>query len=224
MKVILCEKCGKIMDPSKKQICEISIKIPNFHSTEEKIYDVCPSCAMEIQHLFNTSIVTDLLKEPAEKQITKSDKIRNLIALGKTNREIADELNYDIKHVVGVRYKDAQKAKKKAEKPDNKNTSIKKAIINSEPMKMTKDTLETNVFLSKNKDCSVIDSTTKPKIIAKIPASGKVILSTGKKIDVPKLQALLKAGWSYEKIAKTEFYCSIEELKEALNISAENNN
>lgn len=36
------------------------------------------------------------------------------------------------------------------------------------------------------------------------------------KVDVPKARALLAAGWSYEYIARSEFHCSVEELKNAL--------
>lgn len=36
------------------------------------------------------------------------------------------------------------------------------------------------------------------------------------KVDVPKAKALLAAGWSYEKIARSEFHCSVEELKNVL--------
>lgn len=37
-----------------------------------------------------------------------------------------------------------------------------------------------------------------------------------KKLDAAKIRALLRAGWSMEKIARTEFHCTTAEIKEAL--------
>lgn len=196
MKVIICDKCKKPVN--FKDVRHIVVRTEE----TEHVLDFCSCCYFAIVESIES--LEDLGKseiDSCRKVISDSKKaaLNKMIDEGElSSTQIA--LKLDLKPKTVANYKGRYLKAKKSEQA-KKVVSRKKA---EESILPKKEDIEPN---------AVLPEVANPVILEKKPVGRP---RKKKKIDTAKAKALLGAGWSYEKIARSEFYCSVEELKEAL--------
>lgn len=187
MKAIICDKCKKPVNI--KDVRHIVVRTEE----TEHVLDFCNCCYFAIAESIES--LEDLGKSEVDscrKIISDSKKaaLNKMIDEGElSSTQMAIKLGLKPKTVANYkgRYLKAKKS-----------SQVKKAI---------------------SKKVQKIESQQEEKIDANIPVipEKKPIGRPKKvKVDVSKAKALLAAGWSYEKIARSEFHCSVEELKNVL--------
>lgn len=187
MKAIICDKCKKPVNI--KDVRHIVVRTEE----TEHVLDFCNCCYFAIAESIES--LEDLGKSEVDscrKIISDSKKaaLNKMIDEGElSSTQMAIKLGLKPKTVANYkgRYLKAKKG-----------SQVQKAI---------------------SKKVQKIESQQEEKIDANIPViSEKKPIGRPKKVkvDVSKAKALLAAGWSYEKIARSEFHCSVEELKNVL--------
>lgn len=187
MKAIICDKCKKPVNI--KDVRHIVVRTEE----TEHVLDFCNCCYFAIAESIES--LEDLGKSEVDscrKIISDSKKaaLNKMIDEGElSSTQMAIKLGLKPKTVANYkgRYLKAKEG-----------SQVKKAI---------------------SKKVQKIESQQEEKVDANIPVipEKKPVGRPKKlKVDVPKAKALLAAGWSYEKIARSEFHCSVEELKNVL--------
>lgn len=192
MKAIICDKCKKPVN--SKEVRHITAR------TEETEYvlDFCSCCYFTTVE--NIESLTNLGSDTHRKVISDSKKaaLNKLIDEGElSSTQMAIQLGLKPKTVSNYRCR-YLKAKK--------NGQMKKVVSRK---KGRESALPKKEYIEPN---AVLPEVANPVIPEKKPIGRPRKL----KVDVPKAKALLAAGWSYEKIARSEFHCSVEELKNVL--------
>ena len=192
MKAIICDKCKKPVNI--KDVRHIVVRTEE----TEHVLDFCNCCYFAIAESIES--LKDLGNDSPRKVISNSKKaaLNKMIDEGElSSAQMATRLGLKPKTVTNYRYR-YLKAKRDGQV---KKVVSKKKI--EESLLQKKEDIEPN---------AVLPEVTDPIIPEKKPKGRPRKL----KVDVPKAKALLAAGWSYEKIARSEFHCSVEELKNVL--------
>lgn len=192
MKVIICDKCKKPI--SIKDVRHIVVRTEE----TEHILDFCNCCYFAIAESIES--LKDLDSDNPRKVISdiKKAALDKMIDEGiLSSAQMAAQLG--LKHKTVINYR-CRYLKAKRDGQTKKVVSEKKI---DESLLQKKENIEPNA-----------DS---PEVTDQVIPEKKPIGRPRKlKVDAPKANALLAAGWSYEKMARSEFHCSVEELKNVL--------
>ena len=192
MIAIICDKCKKPINI--KAVRHIVVRTEE----TEHVLDFCNCCYFAIAESIES--LKDLDNDNPRKVISdiKKDALDKMIDEGiLSSAQMAAQLG--LKHKMVINYR-CRYLKAKRDRQAEKVVSEKKI---DESLSQKKEDIEPN---------AVLPEVTDPIIPEKKPKGRPRKL----KVDVPKAKALLAAGWSYEKIARSEFHCSVEELKNVL--------
>lgn len=157
-----------------------------------------------------------------------------MIIDGATNKEVSSSLNLSPEQVAKIKYKHNQKSmaefKLNQVRKENNNqageqndvsSESKHPVVDDSANKVNTNELIPVVLEESSSERSGLSNLIPVSVDEKpsVKVKPKAIVGSSdnkKKIDVPKVKALLKAGWSYERIANSEMHCSVVELKEAV--------
>ena len=188
---IRCNRC-KCTIPDGTTVFGMAF-IENGNSQPLKEVDLCPECVSkmkkELLHVVNQAAANDTVTNNSQNKIQKQQES----VCDKDRKQKAIQLikegksNKEISDILG-------------------STTNYVAVIRHELKVNGTYTPEKKEPISEQKQ-EVIQE----KEPAPVPPP-----TVSKKLDTAKIKALLHAGWSMEKIARTEFHCTTAEIKEAL--------
>lgn len=156
------------------------------------------------------------------------DEVIKLLEEGVSNKEIASKLGCTANYVGGIKHQ-LKMGKPKScnidKGPSRKDVVIKlikEGKTNKEIVEELKcdSQFVSNVRYQYKKGCCTVLVPNDPSGV--IGDTGKVaemeeeVVQEGKKLDLGKARALLKAGWNLQRIAREELCCTVEALKDAL--------
>lgn len=156
------------------------------------------------------------------------DEVIKLLEEGVSNKEIASKLGCTANYVGGIKHQ-LKMGKLKScnidKEPSRKDVVIKlikegktnKEIV--EELKCDSQFVSNVRYQYKKGCCAVLVPNDSSEVIGgtgKVAEMEEEAVQEGKKLDLGKARALLKAGWNLQRIAREELRCTVEELKDAL--------
>ena len=208
------------------------MNVPNDYVAKLRYNVTKRSSASESETAKKSQYISKISKDIREAAV-------QMIIDGATNKEVGSSLNLSPEQVAKIKYKHNQKLmaefKLKQVKKENNTQADKQnnTLAESKPLIEVKPATDETINkenvnepisevseVASSEKTGLSNSTTisvNEKPLVKVKPKAIVGSSDNKKkIDVPKVKALLRAGWSYERIANSEMHCSVMELKEEI--------
>lgn len=223
----------KLISEGKSNL-EISeeMNVPNDYVAKLRYNVTKRSSASESETAKKSQYISKISKDIREAAV-------QMIIDGATNKEVGSSLNLSPEQVAKIKYKHNQKLmaefKSKQVKKENNTQADEQnnTLAESKPLIEVKSVTDKSInkenvnepisevsevlFSEKTGSSNSTTISVNEKPLVKVKPKAIVGSSDSKKkIDVPKVKALLRAGWSYERIANSEMHCSVVELKEEI--------